>query len=78
MHLSMVLPGFTTSATEITPAADTPWDYAADDLLEFESPNSLLAEASSGELDVLSDSDIEDDCDEQGHSVQNAQRQPLP
>lgn len=58
------------------PLSPKPQHDSTDDLLEFESPNSLLAEASSGELDVLSDSDIEDDCDEQGHSVQNAQRQP--
>lgn len=35
---------------------------AADDLLTFASPSSLLAEAGSGELDVLSDSDCEDGC----------------
>ena len=33
----------------------------ADDLLEFESPSSILAEVSSGDLDVLSDSEGDKD-----------------
>ena len=33
----------------------------ADDLLTLESPSSLLPEVSSGDLDVLSDSDFAED-----------------
>lgn len=38
---------------------------AADDLLQAESPNSLLAEASSRELDVLSDCESDEDYGEE-------------
>ena len=33
----------------------------ADDLLEFESPSSIMAEVSSGDLDVLSDIEADED-----------------
>ena len=35
---------------------------AADDLLEFESPSSILAEVSSADLDVLSEFEADEDC----------------
>ena len=34
---------------------------SADDLLEFESPSSIMAEVSSGDLDVLSDFEADED-----------------
>ena len=36
----------------------------ADDLLELESPSSMIAEIASGDLEVLSDSDDEDQQDQ--------------
>jgi hypothetical protein len=36
-----------------------------DDLLEFESPSSILAEVSSGDLDVLSDLESDEDCEQE-------------
>ncbi len=35
-----------------------------DDLLEFESPSSILAEVSSGDLDVLSDLESDENCEQ--------------
>lgn len=35
-----------------------------DDLLEFQSPSSILAEISSGDLDVLSDLESDDNCEQ--------------
>ncbi len=35
-----------------------------DDLLEFESPSSILAEVCSGDLDVLSDLESDENCEQ--------------
>ena len=35
-----------------------------DDLLEFQSPSSMLAEVSSGDLDVLSDLESDENCEQ--------------
>ena len=35
-----------------------------DDLLEFQSPSSILAEVSSGDLDVLSDQESDENCEQ--------------
>ncbi len=35
-----------------------------DDLLEFQSPSSILAEVGSGDLDLLSDLESDEDCEQ--------------
>ncbi|KAL0026419.1 hypothetical protein WJX79_008337 [Trebouxia sp. C0005] len=46
------------------PPSPTSLHPSTDDLLEFQSPSSILAEISSGDLDVLSDLESDDNCEQ--------------
>ncbi|KAL0051605.1 hypothetical protein WJX82_010640 [Trebouxia sp. C0006] len=46
------------------PPSPTSLQTSTDDLLEFQSPSSILAEVSSGDLDLLSDLESDEDCEQ--------------